>query len=99
MKPMLDLRADAGFNFFKGQQQRFLPGLLHLLITLFGLVLSGRRRCHNGGVNDGAFTHEQTLLGQTGIDFLEDGHTSPADGKSEVTWSHREYSQWQGRHR
>ena len=49
-----------------------LPGLLHLRIALPGLVPGGGGRRHNGGVDDGALAHEQALLGQVGVDFLED---------------------------
>lgn len=48
------------------------PGLLYLRIALLGLVLGGRRSGYNGGVDDGAFTHEQALLSQTGVNLLED---------------------------
>jgi hypothetical protein len=49
-----------------------LLGLLHFRVTLLGLVLGGGCGGHNGGVDDSALTHEQALLGQVGVDFLED---------------------------
>ena len=49
-----------------------LLDLFHLRIALLGLVLGGRGGCHDGGVNDRALAHEQALLGQMGVDFLED---------------------------
>ena len=63
---------DADMRFHPEELLIPFPGLLHLWITLFGLVLGGRRHRHNGGVNDSALTHEQALFSQTGIDLFED---------------------------
>jgi hypothetical protein len=49
-----------------------LLGLLHLRIALLGLVLGRGSDRHDGGVDDGALAHEQALLGQSGVDLLED---------------------------
>jgi hypothetical protein len=49
-----------------------LLGLLYLQAALLGLVLGGERGGHDGGVDDGALAHEQLLLGQAGVDLLED---------------------------
>ncbi len=49
-----------------------LPGLLHFWVALPGLVLGGGGGRHDGGIDDGALAHEQALLGQAGIDLLED---------------------------
>lgn len=46
-------------------------GLLHLRIALLSLFF-GRRGCrHDSRVVEGAFTHEQALLSQVGVDLLE----------------------------
>ena len=49
-----------------------LLGVLHLRVALLGLVLGGGCYRHDGGVDDRALAHEQALLGQTGVDVLED---------------------------
>lgn len=47
------------------------PGLFYLRITLLGLVIGGGCGRHYGGVGDGTLVHEQALLSQAGVDFLE----------------------------
>ena len=37
-----------------------------------GVDIGGGCYRHDGGVDDRALAHEQALLGQTGVDFLED---------------------------
>ncbi len=46
-------------------------GLLHLRIALFSLFFGRRGGRHDSRVDDGAFTHEQALLSQVGVDLLE----------------------------
>ncbi len=49
-----------------------LLGLIHFRVTLTRAIL-GRGRCGNqGGIDDTAFAHEQTLLRQVQIDRLKD---------------------------
>ncbi len=65
-------RIDADMGLHAEKPLVALLGLLHLRVTLLGLVLGGGRGGHDSGVDDGALAHEQALLGQAGVDLLED---------------------------
>ncbi len=45
--------------------------LVHLRVTLATGVLRRAGRGNDGGIHDGAGAHEQTLLGQVGVDLSE----------------------------
>ena len=47
-------------------------GLVHLAVPLPVLVLGRRRRCDQCGIDDSAFPQKQALLGEMGVDRIED---------------------------
>ena len=65
-------RVDANVSLHAEVPLVALAGLFHLGVALLGLVLGGGRGRDDGGVDNGALTHKQPLLGQVSIDLLED---------------------------
>lgn len=69
-QPRLGVGSNMGFH-PKVPHVAFL-GLVHLRVALLARVLGRGGRRDDGGIDNGAFSHQQVALAQVGVDLLED---------------------------
>lgn len=70
--PQSGVRIDSDMRFHAEVPLVAFLGLMHLGVTALGMVLSRGRRGNQGRIDDGAFAHQQALLGQMTVDHVED---------------------------